>query len=34
VPALPRELEKIDGAKLAPASRPELKGSEGLVLIG
>jgi len=34
VPALPRELEKIDGTKLAPGSRPELKASEGLVLIG
>jgi hypothetical protein len=34
VPALPRGLEKIDGTKLAPGSRPEVKGSEGLVLIG
>ena len=34
VPTLPREMEKIDGTKLAPGSRPELKASEGLVLLG
>lgn len=34
VPALPRMLEQVDGTKLAAGSRPELKASEGLVLIG
>ena len=34
VPALPRMMETVGGTKLAPGSRPELKASEGLVLIG